>query len=111
MRILALVLATGLGACSATEPVDPDVRLGLQLDRTTVVRGDSVRLSLTLTNTSARTIKVLPAKSKSQEDAIADLTAHDTELKAVTAEVHKLEDDVEQAKAELVKFLADTVIE
>ena len=61
MRILALVLATGLGACSVTEPVDPDVRLGLQLDRTTVVRGDSVRLSLMLTNTSARTIKVLPA--------------------------------------------------
>jgi hypothetical protein len=56
-------------------------------------------------------IKVLPASSKSQQDAIADLTAHDTELKTVTTEVHDLEDQAEQAKADLTKFLAETVIE
>jgi hypothetical protein len=62
MRTIAAIAALTLAACSSgTEPFDPDLRLEIQLGSAAVDYTDSVRVSLTLTNVSQRTIEVLPA--------------------------------------------------
>jgi hypothetical protein len=89
---------------------DKRIRIA-DLERQAVRHKDRRRRILEEQNNIRENIRVLPVSSKSQQDAINDLSAHDTELKAVTKEIHSLEDSVEQAKAELSKFLAETVIE
>jgi hypothetical protein len=62
MRTIATIAALTLAACSSgTEPFDPVLRLDIQLGSAAVAYTDSVRVSLTLTNVSQRTIKVFPA--------------------------------------------------
>jgi hypothetical protein len=61
MRTTAVILAAVMTACSSTEPSHTDIRLDVHLDRAMVEWGDSVRVSLTLTNASSRTIEVWPA--------------------------------------------------
>lgn len=62
MRKIASIAALTLAACSSgTEPFDPVLRMDIQLGGAAVDYSDSVRVSLTLTNISARTVEVLPA--------------------------------------------------
>lgn len=62
MRKIATIAALMLAACSSgTEPFDPVLRLDIQLGGAAVDYTDSVRVSLTLTNVSARTVEVFPA--------------------------------------------------
>jgi hypothetical protein len=59
MRILAIILSATLAGCSAVEP--SGLHLDIALDKNVVAVADSVRLTLTLSNTSLRTLSVLPA--------------------------------------------------
>jgi hypothetical protein len=56
-------------------------------------------------------IKVLPAGSKSQADAIADLAARDADLKAANKEIKDLQQALEAARADLAQFLENTTVE
>lgn len=58
---LALVLAASTLACRAGEP--DRLQLDIALDKTSVARDDSVRISLTLTNASLRPVNVMPAEA------------------------------------------------
>ena len=63
MRNLAVLIAAVLAACSSTEPGNGALRLSAQLDRSIVQHGDSVRISLTLTNVSPQPVQVMPAEA------------------------------------------------
>ncbi|MCL2647469.1 MAG: DUF4139 domain-containing protein [Phycisphaerales bacterium] len=56
-------------------------------------------------------LRVLPKGSQSEADAVADLKAHDTDLKKVTKEMRELQDATEKAKAEYQKFVEEVVVE
>lgn len=56
-------------------------------------------------------IKTLPANTKSQQDAITDLSAKDSELKALNKEIKDLNDSLQKARADFEKFLMETTAE
>jgi predicted TIM-barrel fold metal-dependent hydrolase len=52
-----------------------------------------------------------PAGSKSQQDAVNDVGAHDVDLMKVTREMWNLQDAAEKAKEEFEKYVAEVVVE
>lgn len=56
-------------------------------------------------------IRVLPAGSKSQEDAIRDLGARDTDLKTANKDLKDLQAAIEAARADLVRYLENANVE
>lgn len=59
--IKLIILAATLAACRGTEP--DGLRLDISLDKTSLVRTDSVRVSLRLTNMLPHVVKVLPSEA------------------------------------------------
>jgi len=56
-------------------------------------------------------IKTLPANTKSQQDAITDLSAKDGELKGLNKEIKDLNDSLQKARADFEKFLMESTAE
>ncbi len=56
-------------------------------------------------------IRVLPVGSKSQQDAINDLSAKDADLKELNKTIKELQQKTEASRAELEKFVTETTIE
>ncbi len=71
---------------------------------------DSNRISQSEANIREN-IKVLPANSKSQQDAITDLGSKDKELKQAESDIKDLQASVEKSRADLEGYLADLTVE